>query len=41
MVQIMAWHWIANKPLPEPIGVYFADPYASLILSELNENWKL
>ena len=27
LVQIMAWRRIGDKPLPEPVSVYFTDAY--------------
>ena len=28
LVQVMAWHQIGNKPLPEPMLIQFTDAYA-------------
>ena len=27
LVQVMAWHWRSNKPLPEPILAQLTDAY--------------
>ena len=27
LVQVMAWHWIGNKPIPEPMTTQFTDTY--------------
>ena len=27
LVQVMAWHWIGDKPLPEPMLTRFTDTY--------------
>ena len=27
LVQVMAWHWTGNKPLSEPMLIWFTDTY--------------
>ena len=27
LVQVIAWHWTDNKPLPEPVLTQFTDTY--------------
>ena len=35
LVQVMAWHWTGNKPLPEPMMNHINDAYMSPCLYEL------
>ena len=30
LVQVMAWHWTGNKPLPEPVMTHFTEAYVSI-----------
>ena len=27
LIQVMAWHWTGDKPLPEPVLTWFTDAY--------------
>ena len=27
LIQVMAWHWSGDKPLPEPMLTQLSDPY--------------